>query len=423
MKKIIGKIMKRTMVRCSDYEFYRILLPWKCIFSRNRNFIVGELEKMHPRFSGNCCYDTKYCVEKKKLLAEVVVMEKSSLAQYKNCGGELYLENMKRRSVFSLRNRILRFVSLVLIVIAGILSFRIAKSFMTGNASPDVYASLLMEDDADGLCTQNLSDEKICISEDEKVLSSVFYSVSSHGGKISSFSYNKTDSISAGKSGVCTFSIYGCNCEDVANARCCVVSFKDNEPHFEMVLPFKNVDFVSSVNDEQKISEDEEIAAVVSIRKKLREIGAVFESEHNGNDEAEFSFFAERKILYSCLKIVGLEAENAAWSEKIISISEKGGMCKVKLCFSKNKIRYDFSPLLLVSQYAYLFGSELKLEPKKTGLFGSEVKKSVEKCGELFPLKNKIGEIKKKDGSILVCYRNSEGRMAFEKKEAANAGL
>ena len=405
--------MKKTIVKCSDYEFYRIFLPWKYIFSHRKNFIVGELEKMHPRFSGNCCYDTKYSIEKRNLLAEVVVMEKSNLAQYKNSGGKLYLESEKNRNVFSGRTKIIHALSLVLIMLTGIFSFRIAKSLIAPE-SPAVeeICEQIFEDE------NVLSSEEKAVSDSESLVFSVFASVSSHGGKISMFSYNRNDSLVNGKSGgLCTFSIYGCNCEDVANAQYCVVSFKDNEPHFEMVLPFHCELPAEKILSDEKITAGQEISAVVAIRTQLRDLGAVFEQERNGDEAVEFSFFARREILYSCLKIASVEAENALWAEKFISVSEKGGMCKVKLAFLKNRERDSFSPLQVTAQYAYLFGSEIKLAKKPKNLFQiSPVSSELSLAS-----KNKIGEIKKKDGSVLVCYRNSDGRMAFEKKEVVNA--
>ena len=103
--------MKKIMVNAADYEMYRFLLPWKFLFSREKKFILGELEKLHPRFSGSCCYDTKYSFHKQNLMAEVVVMEKANLARYKTAGGELFLENETKRSVFSGRAKILRILS------------------------------------------------------------------------------------------------------------------------------------------------------------------------------------------------------------------------------------------------------------------------------------------------------------------------
>ena len=115
--------MKKVMVSVADYEIYRFLMPWKFVFSREKAFILSELEKMHPRFSGSCCYDTKYVLKKRQVMAEVVVMEKARLARYKTAGGELFLESEKKRSVFSNRARIVRILSIILIKIVIIFTY------------------------------------------------------------------------------------------------------------------------------------------------------------------------------------------------------------------------------------------------------------------------------------------------------------
>ena len=405
--------MKKTIIRSSDYEFHR-------------KFIIGELEKRHPRFSGSCCYDAKYCVEKKKLMAEIVVMEKSSLAQYKNAGGNLYIEDNTKRSVFSQRTRIIRAVSLIMIMLTGILSFRIAKSLISGEKL--CTGSAVAENTispADYLAEENgaSSGEKFTLESPESLLPKVFASISSHGGKISAFSYSRKDSVDGKKSsGLSTFSIHGCNCEEVTNAQYCVVSFKNNEPHFEVILPFQNaLPGKSSLasdepdSDSKIASHENDAKTIASIRSQLRELGAVIESERNGEDCVDFSFFSDFSILYSCLKICGLEAEGALWTVKSLSMTENGNRGSVRISFDKHGKKEDFSPLLLASRYAYLFGPELKIVPKKAGLI-SDKRDSLKNLAA----KSKVGEIKKNDGSIFVCYRNSEGRMAFLKQERVN---
>lgn len=418
--------MKKTIIRSADYEFYRILLPWKSIFSQHRKFIIGELEKRHPRFSGSCCYDAKYCVEKKNLMAEIVVMEKSSLAQYKNAGGNLYIEDNTKRSVFNQRTRIVRGVSLILIMLTGILSFRIAKSLISGEKlSAESQVAEKAISPADALLAEggSSSDEQFTLESPEILLPKVFASISAHGGKISAFSYSRKDSSDGRKSsGLSTFSIHGCNCEEVTNAQYCVVSFKNNEPHFEMILPFQK-DLLPKTclsPDEEKsasrtLSHENDAKTIASIRSQLRELGAVIESERNGEDCVDFAFFSDFSILYSCLKICGLEAESSLWSVKSLSLTESGNRGSVRISFDKGGEKEDFSPLLLASRYAYLFGPELKILPKKAGLI-SEKRDSLKNLAA----KSKVGEIKKNDGSIFVCYRNSEGRMAFLKQERAN---
>lgn len=410
--------MKKVIVNAADYELYKILLPWKFLFGHEKNFILGELEKRHPRFSGNCCYDTKYVLHKKNLLAEVVVMEKANLAHYKNAGGVLYLENPRKRSVFSNRAKIQRFFGIFLILVAGLLSLRIAKSVLfEKNAQVVAHEISVSENQIE----ENAGEVQSALKTSEEILKEVFASVSRRGGKISDFSYQKNLIPSKNKeAGECKFSIYGCNSEEVANAQYCVVSFKDNEPHFELILPFeKSVKYIeekrSSADENQIFSYEEESLEITAVRQKLRDFGAIIESEHNGEEKAEFSFVANSSHLYSCLKICAESAEKLLWSEERFSLSEKGGKCRVKVSFAKKSKNGSGGEILQsVATYAFLFASEAKIVPKKQALFASQ---STQKP---IIVREKLGEIRRKDGSVFICYRNIDGKMTFERKETVN---
>lgn len=410
--------MKKTIIRIADYELYRILLPWKCLFSRQSRFIDRELEKLHPRFSGSCCYDTKYIVKRQNLLAEVVVMEKTSLAEYRQRGGTLYLEGERKRSVFSSRTKLLHIASLALIFLAGILSFRIACSILLQRGNTNLFShsdknalissasAALNDENSSDISGMNMSDDGD--AEHEEILSSVFASVSGYGGKISSFLYESGTPFSMNRnSPMCAFSVYGCNCEDIAYAQNCAVSFKDNEPYFKIQIPFTK----SRWQKAHVVAGN--IFPAYKLREELLKIGAVFESERNGSDEFRMNLKVARDRLYSCLKLCGMEADDAFWSVKRLSVSEQNGVCDVALTLVQIKDE-NFNPLLLVAKYAYLFGKEVPLRKTGAGLFPAK-KIPVTSRQSV----NKIGEIKK-NGNVFVCFRTPDGRMNFEKKELVN---
>ena len=405
--------MKKIIVKNGDYELYRILLPWKCLFSGfGKRFIVGELEKQHPRFSGACCYDTQYSLDKKNLMAEVVVMDRANLAEYKQAGGELFLENPRQRCVFSGRRRLIRFFSLLLIIIAGILSFRIVRSFFSSEEKLAQAVEISLDEEPQHI------EEKMTLSSLKTTVPDILLSVSRRGGKIDAFSCNAQLFLEKNiQKGMCAFSIRGCNCEDVANARYSVVSFKNNEPYFELLLPFEECIFTDDGEAEKTILlEEDSDKSIARVRKELQKFGVLIESEHNGSENAEFSFLVPASSLYSCLKICGEEAGRLGWRETFLSLSEKGGYCKVKTSFLKNGFPSSFSLLLTCAKFAYLFTSEKKAGQTKNF------------AGDTFsehPLKVvspevKIGEIKKNDGSIFICYRKKSGKIACEKKELVN---
>ena len=194
----------------------------------------------------------------------------------------------------------------------------------------------------------------------ESLLSSVFFSVSAGGGKIASFSYDKNDFLESGSTvGLCSFSLCCCELEKIVSAHYCVVSFEKGEPCFEMVLPLPLACCLQESRFAYERFSGDDFSLAMSLRNNLRNLGAVFEIGYESDAKIEFSFFAGKEILYSCLKSIGTEAENAFWSEKYISVSESRGMYRVKVSFYKKKLDNDFHPLLLISKFSYLFCSEI----------------------------------------------------------------
>ncbi|MBQ9205882.1 MAG: hypothetical protein IJ158_04130 [Treponema sp.] len=402
--------MKKVMVSVADYEIYRFLMPWKFVFSREKAFILSELEKMHPRFSGSCCYDTKYVLKKRQVMAEVVVMEKARLARYKTAGGELFLESEKKRSVFSNRARIVRILSIILILLAGFLSLRIAKSVMLEKTASTGISERIVSSEHEQMRAGDETGEisKKSVRSSEELLREVFSSVSRRSGKISAFSYEKNTLAAKRKmAGECTFSIHGCNSEEIANAQYCVVSFKDNEPHFELLLPFEDA---LSETENPIFAYEDELLSITETRKQLRDLGAIIEREHNGETSAEFSFVTDASRLYSCLKICGEHAEQSSWQTKKFSVTEADGKCRVQTSFSKGEKARSFNPILLCAQHAYLFGSELKVQKKQKKLL------SPPDSSKSLVVREKLGEVRRDDGSVFVCYRTIDGKMTFEKK-------
>ncbi len=388
--------MKKIIVSSKDYELYRFFMPWKYLFAHEENrFILGELEKQHPRFSATCCFDTKYSLKKKQVLAEVVVMEKSSLARYKTGGGELFIEENKKRSVFSSRTKIFRTLTLILIILSGILSFRIAKTVFSEreNTASEQTENPLIEDEA-------VEEEKLPSAQ--KLIDEIFSSVSLRAGKVSSFSFSD--------GGKCKISIYGCHSEDIANAKYSVVSFKDNEPYFDLELPFEAERSKKACLSEGPVNESGEIARV---RKELKKLGSKIEMERNSENEAEFSFSVGRSVLYSALKICSEATISLGFSEKKFSVSQAKGNCQVNVLLKKGE-KSDFSVMASVAKYAYLFGKEeQKIVAKQSRLFELNTSRTL-----LNSIDSEIGKIRRDDGTVLICFRNKDGKT--ELKEAVN---
>ena len=86
--------MRKNYIRKEDYDFYSIEMPLKIAFSRKRkNFILRELEKMHPKLTASCFIKSWFRLKKGKIQAFVAVIEKNLIAGYKKqfSLGNLYI--------------------------------------------------------------------------------------------------------------------------------------------------------------------------------------------------------------------------------------------------------------------------------------------------------------------------------------------
>ena len=100
--------MKRK-VNCSsdDYDFYTIPFPLKVFMYKKRNkYISSQLEKLHPCFSDDCSFDSHLRLEKSGLKADVVVMQKYRVAEYKLLNKRLFVKELKHVQFFADKKKI-----------------------------------------------------------------------------------------------------------------------------------------------------------------------------------------------------------------------------------------------------------------------------------------------------------------------------
>ena len=119
----------KNFVTCSqrDYDFYTIPFPLNALKKDRRNkYIYSELGKLHPCFSDDCCFDVKLHLKKTGLMADVVVMQKIRLAEYKAKSRNIYIEERKRIPFFKgyKSDKTLYLVILVLLAIGGFIFLR-----------------------------------------------------------------------------------------------------------------------------------------------------------------------------------------------------------------------------------------------------------------------------------------------------------
>ena len=118
-------LMKTNAVNCSvnDYDFYTIPLPVKTLLHRQKDRYIGsQLEKLHPCFSDDCSFDSHLSLGKKGLNADVVVMQKYKVAEYKALYKRMFVQERKHIQFFAgnkcMRRGVVAVVGLLMLVFA-----------------------------------------------------------------------------------------------------------------------------------------------------------------------------------------------------------------------------------------------------------------------------------------------------------------
>lgn len=112
----------KLCVKQHDYEHYLIPLPMNALFGKKRkSYLISELEKMHPCFSDEFCFDTRLKFEKRKFFYEVVVINKMKLIEYrrkqKRYSSGVRFENLGNRQCFDDRKKYLKIILFFIVLL------------------------------------------------------------------------------------------------------------------------------------------------------------------------------------------------------------------------------------------------------------------------------------------------------------------
>ena len=143
--------VRKNVICKKDYERYSVKMPFRVFLSRNRSrdrFLFGELEKLHPCFSDECTFDSKFKFGKKGLLSDVVVMNRLKLSEYKAqaFGNRLFLEENPEKSVFKKRGKpvvliismaALAFVCCLVMALSNLHKTRLSNGFVGNQSAPE----------------------------------------------------------------------------------------------------------------------------------------------------------------------------------------------------------------------------------------------------------------------------------------------
>lgn len=123
--------MKQT-VKKSDYELYTMNIPLSLRGKKKSSFITKELEKIHPCFSQQCCYDSKLRMKKGKFNSIVAVMDRVKLLEYKGKSKKgISLEGVQNVKFFEERKNFLLFGLIFFAFFLVLIFFNMPKKRIT----------------------------------------------------------------------------------------------------------------------------------------------------------------------------------------------------------------------------------------------------------------------------------------------------
>ena len=177
-------IERKKVLNCpSDYyDYYSFSFPINALGRIAKNkYICSELEKLHPCFSDDCCFDSRIKLGKHGLKADVVVMQKYKLAEFKNQRKQkaVYIDELKNKPLFVCKNkgRYYVLVAIMMLVLLG-------GGFFVNNTDKKAIPYVVDEVEKD-IDDNTLIYEKDAFSS----LKQLFEEILSENGKITSFSW------------------------------------------------------------------------------------------------------------------------------------------------------------------------------------------------------------------------------------------
>ena len=408
---------KSSVIRKYDFERYEVLLPFLCASGRRkRNYLFGELEKMHPCFSDEFCFDLDFRrVTKKGIYSDVFVINKRKLAEYeeKRClqGAGFLLENQngKRRFFVSGKMKSMLAGCTLCVLVA------VTRIIFAAVGTRKVEAAEVVEE------TPVIASEENIMNPPGELAENFFRMVKEAGGNVQSLTW-EYDGLRESLSAVLR-NVYPEQLEDLyawrVNGGNQQVSYSKGIPEMNLNYSRKTgVGFEVKKRSERGVSDFSEFYR--EIRSVLKTYGAELVSEKLQPYSVEFL------ILQKAVSRAGALFEEIAEKAELAGIAD----CKV---FIQQQADGGVS-VSLAFEDAFIEGLDLSLLKDFEGVFKtkapqpfqlSQTFQTVRSTSQAEPQNQnqkalkKIGEIREKDGALTVFYKNEQGKM-IRKTEVSN---
>lgn len=394
--------MQKINLLKKDYEHYLFPIPINCLFGRKRNrFISSELEQRHPCYSDNFGFDSVLCLNKKKFMADVVVIDKLKLSEYRKKNTPwipgFFVEETKRPRFPSDRIKGMEMgaMALVLGVTAACLSFCFHKN-SSGLAAEDEVISVLQISDS---LTSETS-----VQEPDNLVKDFFCEITDNQGELLNFNWKLDgymEKMSAAIKGVFPEKLEHLGTKQKLST----VIYENGIPRFEL-----------SVTCEKRKNQCEGTKAAlenVSAGEFIREI---LQSHNCVIIEENYSPYQVKFIpdqSFSVLRSIEEKSDSRLPGISLVGISpyrEKNYL--IELEFRNDLDFSDGFSTCVLADYASVFQPDKKERTGKkedAGLFiGAKGTGKDEKAGQGL---KKIGEVKHENGTRSVFYKNLQGKM------------
>lgn len=379
-----------------DCEIYKFKIPFIINKNKRNAFISKELEKEHPCFSNNCCFDTKYKFENKGLVAKIAVMNKVRLEQYKR---EFHKKNIiaqdNEKYFVDKKQNIFTTISFFCILIVF---FSVSFCFIKNSQAEKMKKKEKM--------LKSNKKEQIAFFN-KSLYENIFESIEEHNGKIEQFDFDMAqDTIKSNNH--TKIKLNNCFPEDIfnssANKLCYEINFSSvaynkNKPNFTLEFTDCKTYFFSN----KEINANTE-SIIHDVRNQIILNNGNVNFEDEKNNEIEFSIDnVQMKKLITNINSILKKLKYCCTKISIISLEKT---LNINLTIYKNQNIECFDMLEIISNYIELF--TLNRNTLKQSL--TNIVKVENENNEL------IGKIKTAEGKIICYYKNKDGKIMEEEE-------
>ncbi len=408
--KCAGKIRRlymasKTIVSENDYDSYCFDFPIKLLkralsFSTLRHYTMTELEKVHPFFGPHCIFDIKIVFVKKKLCLFVVVMECSIYETYKD-SKILYVpfnnSNIKIFRAKSIKNKN---IVLMLPLLLAVSLISLYAAFNDNNGTE------LLQQSTDIRFEQEDSSVDAFLEQLEKWVSG--------GALCDSFVYLKQANVPMQYEFQVNIelSLVGIHGDEVYGAHNSVndlitispVVYHSDKPHLD--ISFRQLVYDKDIFFESKTNQS-------VIRNLIFSYGGIIQEENISKRSTSYRIPCDKwQYFFENLYIYLLE-NNETFNTLSLQYEKKSNTVDVLMVLQKGRSQKELTVLKTMfyeqnRQYKTSIDNTLKKGMYETQIEGGDA------------LEKKLGKIIKNDGTEILFYMSSDGKIIVNRSDNEN---